>query len=188
MRIKIFWILSIFLFLISCQSEKKEPGIQFTANGKRYEISGKDKTHICEVVYDTFTNTINMKQEYDYVRHKGVTFSYLTDLKNKKSEEYVLKFFFRMCSDEPFPETTKVIYEDFSCKDNTAGYESVIKAKGEISCRFKFREDGGTNDKFHLNISITKNLASGTFSGELTSDFDGRFWKKQVMRKRPLKL
>lgn len=169
---KYFYTLLVILIFTSCQLEKKKIRIQFTANDKMYEISGKDKAFICEVTYDSFTNSSNMKQKYDYVRNKGITFSYLSDLDAKKKEEYVLKFFFRMCSDEIFPESAKVIYEDFSCKNNTAGYESIFKVKGEISGRFKFREGGGTNDKFHLDLSIINNLASGTFSGELTSDLD----------------
>ncbi|HQW44958.1 MAG TPA: hypothetical protein PLX74_12320 [Chitinophagaceae bacterium] len=172
MGAKFLWTASLILILISCQSEKKEIKIRFTANEKNYEISAKDKAFICEVTYDTFTNKSNMKQKYDYVRHKSITLSYLSNLENKKSDEYVMKFLFRMCSDDPFPDSAKVIYEDFSCKDNTAGYESVFKAKDEISGRFKFREGGGTNDKFHLDISIVKNLASGRFSGVLTSDLD----------------
>lgn len=171
MTIKHLYTLSLVLLLISCQTAKKKIKIQFTANGKKYEISGKNKSLICQVTYDSFTNKSNMKQ-YDYVRDKSFTFSYLSDINNSTSEKYVMKFLFRMCSAESFPESSKVIYEDFTCKYNTAGYESIIKAKGEISGRFKFLEGGGTNDKFHLDLSISKNLANGTFYGELTSDLD----------------
>lgn len=172
MRAKFFRIASLVLILTSCQPEHKEVMIQFTANDKSYEISGKDKTFICEITYDTFTIKSNMKSDYDFLRDRSITFSYFSDRENKEANEYVINFFFKMCSDEPFPDSAKVIYEDFSCKDNTAGYKSIIMAKNEIGGRFEFAEGGGTNDKFHLDISIKKNLANGTFSGELTSDVD----------------
>ena len=43
MGAKFLWTASLILILISCQSEKKEIKIRFTANEKNYEISAKDK-------------------------------------------------------------------------------------------------------------------------------------------------
>lgn len=172
MNLKIVYILSILLCFVSCNVENKEPKIQFTANGEKYEVIGNDKTFMCEVKHEVFSNTKDIKSPYDDFKHNSISFIFINDFGKEELDEFVINFLFKMCSDELFPGYAKVTYEDFTCFDNTAGYKSVIKAKGKVSGRYTFLKGGGTNDKFHLDISVSNNLANGTFSGNITSDLD----------------
>ncbi len=161
------------IVFIACKHEKKVK-IHLTVNDKKLEISEKNNPIICKISYDSFTNATNIKSDYDFLQDKSVSFSYISlGDESKKIDDITIYFFFKITGGATLQKSIEVIYEDFSSKNNTAGLESVIKIKNSISTRFKFLKEGGTKDKFQLNITIDKEYASGTFSGNLTSDFDG---------------
>lgn len=174
MQPKYFYGILLILVFASCK-KKQEMHIQFSINGKTYKISENDKKFSCELTYDTLSNkAFKPGETFNNFKDRGITFLYIAEITTPPEEVLVLNFFFKMCSDYSLQDSAKVIYEDFTCNDKTAGYKSVIKVPGEISARFKFKEGGGTDDKFHLSFSISNDFASGTFSGELSSDFDNR--------------
>lgn len=166
-KLSYIYILTIVILHNSCQSSDKKIKIQFTPNGKKYEIIENDRSLKCEITYDTFSTSKNNLNSIDRLRHKRLTFFYQSNPTKDKQADSIILYSWMIVLNE-LKKDNNIIFENYD--NEYAGYESVFKSENEISARYV--HEIGTKDKFHLYISIDGNYAKGTFSGELTSDFD----------------